>query len=172
MSSTLLYCIIGGAVLLALIVATIFIRRSNKKRFQRLQENINKYKKENEAFDNDNRIVLANDEPESENQEEKQPVAHIKPENAVVEDYYEEPPKPINQNRNRSNQYNYRRNNLKNAVKSQNQNEDDDFEQFLNEHSYSRKILSGDLISKLQDLPPEIKAVILSNVFNKYDDDK
>lgn len=171
MSSTLLYCIIGGAVLLALIVATIFIRRSNKKRFQRLQENINKYKKENEAFDNDNRIVLSKDEPESEKQE-AQPVAHIKPENAVIEDYYEEPPKPINQNRNRSNQYNYRRNNIKNAVKSQNQNEDDDFEQFLNEHSYSRKILSGDLISKLQDLPPEIKAVILSNVFNKYDDDK
>lgn len=171
MSSTLLYCIIGGAVLLALIVATIFIRRSNKKRFQRLQENINKYKKENEAFDNDNRIVLSKDEPESEKQE-AQPVVHTKPENAVIEDYYEEPPKPINQNRKRSNQYNYRRNNIKNAVKSQNQNEDDDFEQFLNEHSYSRKILSGDLISKLQDLPPEIKAVILSNVFNKYDDDK
>ena len=171
MSSTLLYCIIGGAVLLALIVATIFIRRSNKKRFQRLQENINKYKKENEAFDNDNRIVLSKDEPESEKQE-AQPVVHTKPENAVIEDYYEEPPKPINQNRNRSNQYNYRRNNIKNAVKSQNQNEDDDFEQFLNEHSYSRKILSGDLISKLQDLRPEIKAVILSNVFNKYDDDK
>lgn len=171
MSGTLLYCIIGGAVLLALIVATIFIRRSNKKRFQRLQENINKYKKENEAFDNDNRIVLSKDEPESEKQE-AQPVVHTKPENAVIEDYYEEPPKPINQNRKRSNQYNYRRNNIKNAVKSQNQNEDDDFEQFLNEHSYSRKILSGDLISKLQDLPPEIKAVILSNVFNKYDDDK
>lgn len=171
MSSTLLYCIIGGAVLLALIVATIFIRRSNKKRFQRLQENINKYKKENEAFDNDNRIVLSKDEPESEKQE-AQPVVHTKPENAVIEDYYEEPPKPINQNRKRSDQYNYRRNNIKNAVKSQNQNEDDDFEQFLNEHSYSRKILSGDLISKLQDLPPEIKAVILSNVFNKYDDDK
>lgn len=169
MSGTLLYCIIGGAVLLILIVATIFIRRSNKKRFQRLQENINKYKKENEAFDNDNRIVLSKDEPESEKQE-AQPVVHTKPENAVIEDYYEEPPKPINQNRKRSNQYNYRRNNIKNAVKSQNQNEDDDFEQFLNEHSYSRKILSGDLISKLQDLPPEIKAVILSNVFNKYDD--
>lgn len=169
MSGTLLYCIIGGAVLLALIVATIFIRRSNKKRFQRLQENINKYKKENEAFDNDNRIVLSKDEPESEKQE-AQPVVHTKPENAVIEDYYEEPPKPINQNRKRSNQYNYRRNNIKNAVQSQNQSEDDDFEQFLNEHSYSRKILSGDLISKLQDLPPEIKAVILSNVFNKYDD--
>ena len=169
MSGTLLYCIIGGAVLLILIVAIIFIRRSNKKRFQRLQENINKYKKENEAFDNDNRIVLSKDEPESEKQE-AQPVVHTKPENAVIEDYYEEPPKPINQNRKRSNQYNYRRNNIKNAVKSQNQSEDDDFEQFLNEHSYSRKILSGDLISKLQDLPPEIKAVILSNVFNKYDD--
>lgn len=171
MSGTLLYCIIGGAVLLILIVAIIFIRRSNKKRFQRLQENINKYKKENEAFDNDNRIVLSKDEPESEKQE-AQPVVHTKPENAVIEDYYEEPPKPINQNRKSSNQYNYRRNNIKNAVKSQNQSEDDDFEQFLNEHSYSRKILSGDLISKLQDLPPEIKAVILSNVFNKYDDDK
>lgn len=169
MSGTLLYCIIGGAVLLILIVAIIFIRRSNKKRFQRLQENINKYKKENEAFDNDNRIVLSKDEPELE-KKEAQPVVHTKPENAVIEDYYEEPPKPINQNRKRSNQYNYRRNDIKNAVKSQNQSEDDDFEQFLNEHSYSRKILSGDLISKLQDLPPEIKAVILSNVFNKYDD--
>ena len=46
----------------------------------------------------------------------------------------------------------------------------DDFEDFMNEHAYSRRIFNKDLLSKLRDLPPEIKAVILSNVFNKYDD--
>ena len=40
----------------------------------------------------------------------------------------------------------------------------------MNEHSYTRKILDNDIIDKLKNLPPEVKAIILSNVFNKYDD--
>ncbi len=48
---------------------------------------------------------------------------------------------------------------------------DDDFEQFLNEHSFTRKVLDKSLISQIQKLPPEIKAVIMSNVFDKFNDD-
>ena len=47
---------------------------------------------------------------------------------------------------------------------------DKEFEDFLNEHALSRRILNKDILEKLKDLPPDIKAIILSNVFNKYDD--
>ena len=48
---------------------------------------------------------------------------------------------------------------------------DKEFEDFLNEHALSRRIVNNEILEKLKDLPPNIKAIILSNVFNKYNDD-
>ena len=45
----------------------------------------------------------------------------------------------------------------------------DEFEEFLDEHAYSRRIINKDLMNKLKSLPPEVKAVLLSNLFNRYD---
>ena len=48
-------------------------------------------------------------------------------------------------------------------------NKEEDFEQFLDNYSYTRKIIDKDLLKKLNSYPPEIKEIILSNILNKYD---
>ena len=49
-------------------------------------------------------------------------------------------------------------------------NSDDDFEDFLNEHSFTRKVLDKDMVAKLNSMPPEVRAMILGNMFNKFED--
>lgn len=46
----------------------------------------------------------------------------------------------------------------------------DDFEKFLDKHSYTRRILDKSILKKLQDLPPELKAVVISNIFTRPQD--
>jgi hypothetical protein len=48
--------------------------------------------------------------------------------------------------------------------------EDEDFEDFLDTHSYTRKIIDKDLLKRFGNLSPEMKDILLSNMFNKYDD--
>ena len=191
MNTIALICIICGGILLLFIVAIIFIRRSNKKRFQRLQENLNKYKEENKNFEQDNKITLSKEPeaPQNENiiQETREP-ADIKLENTqqenteksqqpIIEEYdgwHDEPKEYKRKPQSISNEDFFKdelRKFIKKKEKSKKKPEKtDDFEDFMNEHAYSRRIFNKDLLSKLRDLPPEIKAVILSNVFNKYDD--
>lgn len=203
MSTPLLIGIICGGVLLILIVAIIFIRRANKKRFKKLQENLQKYKTENEELDHENKITLSKDqEPDPfktleekpaennaehhenkiESQDGKQQVA--KKTGPIIEDYIApNQPQPrrdttihtirAKQPRNLDNKSItdlFAEERAKMDAKSAKNMPKDDFEEFLDEHAYSRRILNKDILSKIKDLPPEIKAVILSNVFNKYDD--
>lgn len=191
MNTIALICIICGGILLLFIVAIIFIRRSNKKRFQRLQENLNKYKEENKNFEQDNKITLSKEpeapQNESVTQETREPV-DTKLENTLQEDketsqqpiieeydgWHDEPKEYKRKPQSISNEDFFKdelRKFIETNEKSKKKPEKtDDFEDFMNEHAYSRRIFNKDLLSKLRDLPPEIKAVILSNVFNKYDD--
>ena len=51
--------------------------------------------------------------------------------------------------------------------------DDDDFEQFRAEHSsYSKYMKDDSLIDRIKDLPPNMRAVIFNNIFNRIDDDK
>ena len=170
MDTMTLIIIIAAVVLVLLIVAIIFIRRSNRQRFKRLQENLNKYKTENENFGKDNKVIIAKDE------------------NAVnttidtnIENYGNKPKgEPITKYENktikmtkpdRKNFYSQKKFSTDSKLDSASANiVNDDFEEFMNEHSYTRKILDNDIMDKLKNLPPEVKAIILSNVFNKYDD--
>ena len=170
MSATALICIICAGVLLFFILMIVLIRRSNKKRFNKLQENINKYKQENQEFDKNNKITLSKEaeEPKEQVQEEN---AQPK-EEPVIEEYIDDRflrNQPQREHMNRrtmpARNPNLQMQNNRNFSQKQ-----DDFEQFLDEHAYSRRILNKDILSKIKDLPPEVKAVILSNVFNKYDD--
>ena len=170
MSKTALICIICAGVLLFFILMIVLIRRSNKKRFNKLQENINKYKQENQEFDKNNKITLSKEaeEPKEQAQEEN---AQPK-EEPVIEEYIDDRflrNQPQREHMNRRTMLarnpNLQMQNNRNFSQKQ-----DDFEQFLDEHAYSRRILNKDILSKIKDLPPEVKAVILSNVFNKYDD--
>lgn len=191
MNTIALICIICGGILLLFIVAIIFIRRSNKKRFQRLQENLNKYKEENKNFEQDNKITLSKEPeaPQNENiiQEINEP-AGIKLENTqqenteksqqpIIEEYdgWHDEPKEYKRKPQSISNEDFFKDELRKFIETNEKSKKkpdktDDFEDFMNEHAYSRRIFNKDLLSKLRDLPPEIKAVILSNVFNKYDD--
>ena len=191
MNTIALICIICGGILLLFIVAIIFIRRSNKKRFQRLQENLNKYKEENKNFEQDNKITLSKEPeaPQNENilQEINEP-AGIKLENTqqenteksqqpIIEEYdgWHDEPKEYKRKPQSISNEDFFKDELRKFIETNEKSKKkpdktDDFEDFMNEHAYSRRIFNKDLLSKIRDLPPEIKAVILSNVFNKYDD--
>lgn len=191
MNTIALICIICGGILLLFIVAIIFIRRSNKKRFQRLQENLNKYKEENKNFEQDNKITLSKEPeaPQNENiiQEINEP-ADIKLENTqqenteksqqpIIEEYdgWHDEPKEYKRKPQSISNEDFFKDELRKFIETNEKSKKkpdktDDFEDFMNEHAYSRRIFNKDLLSKIRDLPPEIKAVILSNVFNKYDD--
>lgn len=191
MNTIALICIICGGILLLFIVAIIFIRRSNKKRFQRLQENLNKYKEENKNFEQDNKITLSKEPeaPQNENiiQETREP-ADIKLENTqqenteksqqpIIEEYdgWHDEPKEYKRKPQSISNEDFFKDELRKFIETNEKSKKkpdktDDFEDFMNEHAYSRRIFNKDLLSKIRDLPPEIKAVILSNVFNKYDD--
>ncbi len=47
---------------------------------------------------------------------------------------------------------------------------DKDFNDFMNEHSYSRVISNKKLLKEMSKLPNKVKALLLGNVFNKFDD--
>ena len=47
---------------------------------------------------------------------------------------------------------------------------DRDFETFLNEHAYSRKIFDKTLLEKIREMPPEMKAIVLGNLFDRFND--
>lgn len=168
MSTTALICIICAGVLLFFILMIVFIRRSNKKRFNKLQENINKYKQENQEFDKNNKITLSKEaeEPKEQAQEEN---AQPK-EEPVIEEYIDDRFLRNQPQREHMNRRTMPARNPNLQMQNNRNFKQDDFEQFLDEHAYSRRILNKDILSKIKDLPPEVKAVILSNVFNKYDD--
>ena len=162
MSTTALICIICAGVLL------FFIRRSNKKRFNKLQENINKYKQENQEFDKNNKITLSK---EAEEPKEKAQEENAQPkEEPVIEEYIDDRFLRNQPQREHINRRTMPARNPNLQMQNNRNFKQDDFEQFLDEHAYSRRILNKDILSKIKDLPPEVKAVILSNVFNKYDD--
>ena len=189
MDLTTILIIVGVAVLVILIIAVIFIRISNKKRFKRLQDNIKKYKNENDNLGKDDKVKISDDQSKVENvsmveqyvPEDETPSYQnnspiIEDYDEVTEDDDDDIPDFIPRRRYRDERRNVygreRRASMlnKNHLDSNDDDEDDDFEEFLNEHSYSRKILNNDLLKNLKDLPPDVKAIILSNVFNKFDD--
>ncbi len=181
MDTKTIIIIVVAALLFILIVAVIFIRNSNHKRFKRLQENLNKYKLENENLDNDNKITLSKDYAVNSTIEDhiQQPTEeHTNHSEPIIEDYVVDEPAKTFQDDMRQQTKNVRRNfytqkkfSSETKLDSASANMvNDDFEEFMNEHSFTRKILDGDVMQKLKNLPPEVKALILSNVFNKHED--
>ena len=55
--------------------------------------------------------------------------------------------------------------------KKQNQRDrDKEFDDFMNQHSYSRVVSNKNLIKQMNKLPNKVKALLLGNVFNKFDE--
>jgi len=171
-----IFLIICGGILFLLIAFIVMVRISNKRKFNRLQKNLKKLKQEKEDYDNDKRISIEESPAVKEEIKEKK----TNSESPLIEDYQEEEISDTVEeiveeklpeaeeditfydesivNKERENQIRNQRNK--------------EFEEFMNEHSYSRKVLDKKLVNKIKELPPEIKAIILNNVFEKFDDNK
>ena len=46
---------------------------------------------------------------------------------------------------------------------------DEEFEEFMNQHSFSRRVLDNEILGQIRKLPPKVKAIILGNIFNKFE---
>ena len=46
---------------------------------------------------------------------------------------------------------------------------DEEFEEFMNQHSFSRRVLDKNILDEIKNLSPKMKAIVLGNVFNKFD---
>ncbi len=186
MDNKILYIIIGVACLAVIVLAIVFMRISAHKKSKKLQENLDKYKKENATKPVEDTVTLSQDQEwqaVSENeifgdtpkanekeQEEDQKIDESK----IFEEFedmprrsFREPPHPFREPPRPSREPRPRHNEMQERL-----NRDREFEEFLNEHAFSRKVMDKSLLEKIKKLPPEIKSVILGNIFNKFDDDK
>lgn len=188
--------IIGGGVLFVIIVAIAIFSASNKKRSEKLKNVLEKVKQEGKDLsEQPSNITISKDEPETSAPEKKDKL----PSGVIIEDYVDEEEKkaeePIiedysdlnifdleNKKESKEEKINWDdfslfdddeddedRPKKKKKKKPSKQKSGDDFEEFLNEHTYTRKILDKDLLKKLNSYPPEVRNAILNNVLNKYD---
>ena len=193
--SVLHICLIAGGALILLIIVFVCAGLSNKKKTGILDEKLKKFQQENQEFENINRVIISEDKkagaevkqefegnapPENADEVVPQPqVEEFKPEEDEI--WKQEESMPIEKFKNfderaefkyqtqPSKQNFFKPKEIKLDAK---QNRENDFEKFMNEHSYSRKILDKKMIDKIKRLPPELKAMILTSVFDKFDDNK
>ncbi len=148
--------IIGAGILFLFILFVVFVSISNKKKNNRLNNNLQKIQQEKENYDFDKKLVLdqgkSGDFPtvEEYNHEEDKTEENAEMVEDVTEGNFKFDHKEIDFERRKNN--------------------DLDFEDFMNEHAFSRKILDRKMVEKLRNLSPEMQAVILNSVFNKFDD--
>ena len=163
--------IIIGAGLAALIILAIVVSSVRKKnRINKLDESIKKFKEEANKSDVDTRLTIASDVAQPITEED---LITEKQEEKLEDDFFEEEhtPKrrPIVEDFSDLDIFNFNDDDDEKKVSKSNK-KDDDFEDFLDQHSYTRKIVNKDLLKKFNKLPPETKSIILGNVFNKFDD--
>lgn len=173
--------IVVAGVILFVVFAIILTRHNNKKRYKNLQNKLEKFNKENSEFEDDSdKITISSDEGLSEEQYVKEQSA-LASENVTEEPYLEEnQPQPNVEDNQDFNFEDFLKelNGGKSSdrtIRNRNQVsqtavEHDDFEDFLNQHSYTRRILDKDLLGQIQSLPKDVKALVLSGIFNRPQD--
>ena len=177
-------CIGGGVLLLILTLIIIISIRNGKKNSSKLDEALSKLnnekneintkekaeevkKKEEEAFAN---ITLSDDVEENNNEfenffnnpsfpdpdlDELLPNANKTPrveDFKEMDDFFNDVDKPKRKKVNKK------------------LSRDEEFEKFMDEHAFSRRVFDKNLLEQIKSLPPKLKAIMLSNVFNKFDD--
>lgn len=168
--------IVCGGLLLLFVLFVILVRRSNRKRYYKLQENLRKFQKENEDFDSEGEpdvmpgLKITEDPVELPKTKKGEPSPIVE---EYIPEFSEEIERPIeNDIMEDENDFKYQPS-FSNEMRRNNQaKRDEEFENFMNEHSFSRKVLDQNLVAKIRNLPPELKAIILNSVFDKFDDNK
>ena len=171
------WLIIGGViiVLIGIIVFMTLISKKNKKKNEaKLDEKIKKFKEEQES-------LTKKQQTEEAKKKEEEAFANITLTDDVEDEFADVFEKPFKEEKSavqqpvkfdpteRSPEFNndFFQSKLK-TKKSNSRN--DDFEDFLNEHSYTRRVLDEDLLKQIKSLPPKLKAIVLGNIFNKFED--
>lgn len=182
MDKTTLYIIIGAGIVLFLALIIIFIRISNRRKSKKLQESLDKVKKESAPQEEATPITFSADEvgqnvsedeifgddfetseggffkqgKEKEDEDDLSEKSIFQEfEDKEADDLPKMPRRPSNK-----------------QIQREREERDAEFEDFLNDHAFSRKVFDKPLLDKIKKLPPEIKSIIMSNVFDKFDDDK
>ena len=178
--NTLIIVIVCGIVCF-FVLSIVIIHLLNKRRNKSLENKLKEFKIEEKKSTEGQKVIISKEQTSqtienlNELQEKEQQDKDVNISRPIIEDYIDSQEYVYPQNNNTNNKL--KKNNIKksntkpNSIKKDNNElRDKEFEDFLNEHDYSRKIINHDILEKLKDLPPEIKAIILSNVLNKYDD--
>ena len=168
MNKTTLLILIGVGVFVLLIGFIIIIRINNRKRFKKLQENLKKFRQENENLSQEDKISLPKEEDfdmsSSSDIDFSNKDFGLDEEQGKFEDFQSVDTSPFSD----LNEFSEVQFDMKPTLSKS----DDDFEKFMNEHSYSRKVFNKPLLEKIKKLPPDVRMLLLSNVFDRYDDDK
>ena len=161
-----------GGVLIVFILTILLIRKSNRKRFKKLQENLKKYQQENEDFGKDgDPDVMKGVSVSEENTKFDAGVP-------IIEDYVPEKPQNTEKETAQSepikmpehDDFDFDSFLEKESPKEKaRRKHDEEFESFMNEHAFSRRVLDKNMVDKIKNLPPDIKAIILNSVFDKFD---
>ncbi len=187
MTAIIVVCSVCGALILVLLFA--YRKMSKKSSTSKLDEEINKYKRINEGsyFENANVSTEQKNKKQLKKGKKEQKAAkkaqklQQKVSNSVNIDDLEDKAEEYDQNQE---SFTTKRDesNLKNVdekynpfeeqekITSQKKYTRDDFDDFMNEYSYSRAAVNKNLLKQMEKLPPKVKALVLGNIFNRFDD--
>ncbi|MBQ8908756.1 MAG: hypothetical protein IJY90_00490 [Clostridia bacterium] len=173
------WIIIAGAALLfvgAVVLMVIVVKKKNKKKAQKLDENIKKLKSEKEE-------LTIKEQKEEDKRKEEEAFANITltddNENEFADLFNlptpevkkEEPDFAVKKQTKQSDFDDLFLNDFdKKKATPKKKSRDEEFDEFLNEHSFTRRVFDGELLQQIKNLPPKIKAIVLGNVFNKFED--
>lgn len=168
-----------------MVIFGIIAHAHGKKKEKKLDESIELLKKEREGLENEGNLTLLveKDIPEQasvENldlQEEMQPqkIEEEKQEQILEEEDLQDDDFDISSNKEFETLFSRKGKDafdfpkMKKPLPKKNA-EEDDFERFLDKHSYTRRIIDKNLLNKIKKLPPDVKAVLLSNIFTRPQD--
>lgn len=169
--------LIAGGVLLFIILLAIILHIRGKRKVKKLDENIKNLQKERQSLEEGGTLTLAVDEevkesPSEEPKEEEfdlfegeektpqeEPAPQIKENEAFDEDSFDDFLRELEEERRE-----------KKPRPLHRKKENDDFEDFLDKHSYTRRVIDKNLLKKLQSLPPDVKALVISSIFTRPKD--
>lgn len=175
MNTTTLIILICAGVLFLIVGFIVIIRLNNGKRSKKLQASLKKLNQEKESLEKDNKVFLPKEDELYTSANIENTVGLENDKSPTIEDYVqdeqaqEEIPSEISED------FKEEFNTVYNPMGNKSQEfklKEDDFEAFMNEHSYSRKVFNKPLIEKIKKLPPDVRMLLLSNVFDRFDDEK
>ena len=170
MNIVIILIIIGGAVVFLAVLGIAFLTISNKKKAQKLNKTLEEYKKQSKQEPTPSPVTISG---EREKIDEK-----FLSSSPIIEDYQD--PDLVEEKTGEDNSQDepdiewedfkfIDEDEEKPQSKPVQQESKDDFEEFLDKYSYTRKVIDKNMLKKLNSLPPEVKNAILGNVFNKYE---